>query len=162
MTKFPRSHERAAHHDLNGQQGAGVLIVCPATHRMLLAKRGMDCASPGTWAPFGGMVDPGESPDEAAIREVKEEADIDLVDITPEPIYTTLDSNTGFRFHTYLSVLDEEVIANINDESSGWAWFTPNEVSTFSHMLHPGFRELMEDPGTSRIFALLSGGSIEP
>ena len=35
-------------------------------------------AAPGMWALFGGHIEPGESPEEALLREVREELSIDL------------------------------------------------------------------------------------
>lgn len=44
----------------------------------LLGKRGPECNNPGQWGFFGGNVDPGETPQEAAVREFYEEVGINI------------------------------------------------------------------------------------
>lgn len=40
-------------------------------------------ASPNTWSLLGGKNEPGETPEETAIRELKEEANIDVQELKP-------------------------------------------------------------------------------
>ena len=49
------------------------IIITDSSHRILLQKR-----SNGTWGLLGGLMEIGESLEETAIREVKEEAHIDI------------------------------------------------------------------------------------
>lgn len=145
MSTRPPSSETAAIHDQKNQKGAGVLLYCSVTKRMLLGRRGMDCSSPETWAPFGGMVDPGEVPYGAALREVWEEAGVRIIPGTKglitDPVYVNRDEATGFEFYTYLCVLNIEPQVTINDESSGYCWFRFDDLP---EKLHPGFKELLE------------------
>ncbi len=56
---------------------AAVALVDP-DGRVLIAQRPEGKAMAGLWEFPGGKVDPGETPEEALIRELKEELDIDV------------------------------------------------------------------------------------
>ncbi|MCS7098334.1 MAG: NUDIX hydrolase [Candidatus Methanomethyliaceae archaeon] len=56
--------------------GAGILVI--DNGKVLLIKRGND-PNKGLWSIPGGMVRLGESPEEAAIREFKEETGLDAI-----------------------------------------------------------------------------------
>ncbi|MCX8170133.1 MAG: NUDIX hydrolase [Candidatus Methanomethyliaceae archaeon] len=56
--------------------GAGILVI--DNGKVLLIKRGND-PNKGLWSIPGGMVGLGESPEEAAIREFKEETGLDAI-----------------------------------------------------------------------------------
>jgi 8-oxo-dGTP diphosphatase len=56
-----------------GQQVVGAAIV--RAGRVLAARRTAPSATAGRWEFPGGKVEPGESPDEALVREVREELD---------------------------------------------------------------------------------------
>lgn len=47
--------------------------------------------SPGKWAFFGGGIEKGESPDQAIVRETKEEIGYDLVSIALFRVYPEAD-----------------------------------------------------------------------
>jgi 8-oxo-dGTP pyrophosphatase MutT (NUDIX family) len=141
-----RSKEVSALHDLNNRQGAGVLLICTKTRRMLLAKRGLAGAFPSTWAPFGGMVEPGEATIVGALREVQEEAGIGIGinddGLIRDPIY--VDKQGSFAFFTFAYLCDFEPQVELNDESAGYGWFTLDEAKTLP--LHPGMTRLLESP----------------
>lgn len=143
-TRAP-SVERAALHDLRGKKGAGILVICASTKRILLGKRGRDCANPETWAPFGGMVEDGETELEGAVRENYEEAGLQISMQDPALIRDVLYVNkapaSGFEFHTFAYLSDFEPEIRINNESSGFAWWALRHLR--GAYLHPGFRELI-------------------
>lgn len=93
---------------------------------ILALKRSDDSESfPGFWNFPGGSIEEGESPVEAAVREVKEEASIDI-----DP--AKMESMGSFDF-AFLKVhyfktdkFDGEI--EINDESSGHAWIQPEQI----------------------------------
>lgn len=144
---------RAAIHNEENRSGAGVLVLSAKTKRFLLSKRGMNCSSPETWAPFGGMVEIGEDTRAAAVRELYEEARVfikdtdSLVDLEPLSI-----GSRGFVFYTYLAVVDDEPMVQINEESSGFAWFQHGAMNHQPN-LHPGFEYLLGLEHTSLVIA---------
>ena len=54
---------------------SGVTAVVVKDDEILMVRR----ADSGEWAPVTGIIDPGEEPSEAAVREVREEADVDAI-----------------------------------------------------------------------------------
>ena len=52
--------------------GAWIAIYCPRKDAFLLAKRSKYVKNPFLWNFFGGQIDPGEAPKNAAIRELRE------------------------------------------------------------------------------------------
>jgi 8-oxo-dGTP pyrophosphatase MutT (NUDIX family) len=59
-----------------GRSSAWVLIACPDTSEVLLAKRAKSTNNPGQWNLFGGGLEYGERAVETALRELGEEAGI--------------------------------------------------------------------------------------
>lgn len=158
---FPASKEASAVHNTKGKQGAGVIVFCTKTRRILLGKRGQDCGNPSTWAPFGGMVDPGEDPFTAAFRELSEEAGI-TVDPSTHPgvtdlLYTDTGNEDGFEFFTYGLVLEEEVVPQLNAESSGFVWCGTHELPVPQH---PGVQKMFQDPLVIQILARFHSGNL--
>jgi len=139
----PRSCETAAIHDQVNRSGAGVLLLCTSSRRILLGKRGPDCANALTWAPFGGMVEPHENPHEGALRELYEEAGIRTTLFSRSPIYVNEDIATGFRFYTFLGLCAREPQVMLNEESSGYGWFKPYTADMPAPQ-HPGFAEAIQ------------------
>ena len=143
MRRPNRSAEFSAIHDTNNARGAGVIVICTSTKRILLGKRGLLGSNPETWAPFGGMVDDTDTSENmAARRELHEEAGLFLAEdqVSNLPVYVNYGSN-GFRFFTFAAFLNYEPQVTINEESSGYAWFRINEIGDLP--LHPGFKELV-------------------
>lgn len=63
-------------HELLWLSGVTAIVLDPQRTRMLAVRR----ADSGAWTPVTGIIDPGEEPATAAVREVAEEA---AVDCTP-------------------------------------------------------------------------------
>lgn len=73
------------------------------------------------WGLVGGTNEGVETPFEGLVREIEEE--IGAVDIKKTiPLETFISSDSKFKFHTYLCVVKEEFIPNLNDEHNGYAW----------------------------------------
>lgn len=100
--------------------------------RIFLIKRADD----GTWCIPGGHIEPGETPDQAARREVAEEAGYQYSG------GLTLMSVHG-DYATYVVDGAEEFTAQINDESTDSGWFTVDDLPS---PLHPPFAETLKQP----------------
>jgi 8-oxo-dGTP pyrophosphatase MutT (NUDIX family) len=95
------------------------------------------------WLPPGGHIEPNETPDDAARREVKEETGLDIEFLHEEvlkdsgiirpialPFYADV-HNVGDHNHACLYYLCKTKNGNvkISHESKAFRWFTPEEAS---------------------------------
>lgn len=110
---------------------AGILF--KSNGKIFLVKRGDD----GLWAVPGGKIEEGETPQEAARREVMEECGIDYSEpLTP---YTLVDG-----YITYLAENVPLFDAVLNDENQSCGWFSEDELP---EPLHSGLiRTLSSEP----------------
>lgn len=100
------------------------LIYASSSQKILLLKRSSLEDQPGQWCMPGGHVDQNENDLEAAVRECREEAGIDLDGSTAYAISKTqtdwpLIINTVYAFE-----IDSEIEPQLNWESEQWGWFT--------------------------------------
>jgi ADP-ribose pyrophosphatase YjhB (NUDIX family) len=127
-------------HWIDPKLAAGCLIVREG--RVLLVKRAIEPGY-GTWVFPGGHVDRGETVEEAALRETREEAGVEaaldgllgLYSYPGRPVVVAV-----FRGH----LLPGSPEATAKDETLEVGWFTPDEVDT----LTLGFRSSVEALGT--------------
>ena len=100
----------------------------------------------------GGVVDPGETPEEAAGRELAEELGITGVSLTPIARVAWDGEWQGLRLRCHLYAYethwDGPVVHQASEIASGW-WWTPHELVT--HLRDPRWpfvpdtRALLED-----------------
>jgi 8-oxo-dGTP diphosphatase len=118
------------------------VVVVQHNGRILLGKRNIDPGM-GLWSFFGGYVDRGEQLEEAALREVKEETNLDV----------RLDGLIGLysesgRPHILVayraSVLNNDIsaMAAQPEEVSEMAFFAPQEVP---ELAFPFDRQILQD-----------------
>lgn len=108
---------------------AGILFQLP-DGRVLLLQRSDVGDHGGEWATPGGKIEDGESAEQAAVRECRDELGID-----PDKI------GTGFRhlhtrrhsedvdYTTFLQRAPTEFTPTLNDEHVGFGWFAPKDVT---------------------------------
>lgn len=101
-----------------GNEGAGVLFYCPMTQRVLLAHRSQRVNEPGTWGNWGGKVELGEDPQEAAQREAEEETHHTVINL--EHLYDYHDG--AFTYHNYIAMVYDEFTPSMNWETDGYQW----------------------------------------
>lgn len=124
----------------NEKVAAGAILKASDTGRLGLAKRSMKCEHPGTWACLGGSCKDFETPLEACIREIKEEADLDVDPRQLQWIHVFRDAVKLFNYHTFIWHCPSETYINdrirLDDENIGFIWCT---TDTMPQPLHPGF-----------------------
>ena len=123
--------------------GAGAIFLARTTGRLLLARRSSRVLQPGTWGTVGGALDHGESPEEAVIRETREELGIQ---VQPEDLrlcYTFRDEKTQFIYYNYTALLAEEFEPVLNWEVSDYAWV---EFGRWPEPLHFGMQMWLQNP----------------
>lgn len=110
--------------------GIGVILVNPDGH-ILIGKR------EGSHAPYwsipGGYLEPGESFETAAIREVKEETGLDIVNPTVLCVTNNLQTFAKEGLHVIsVCLLATEFSGTLTliepDKCSGWQWCSPADL----------------------------------
>lgn len=119
---------------------AGVLFVHEG--KVLLILRSSDVVDPDCWCGAGGKIEPGETPEEAALREVSEEIGYTEDDsLVLKPLYTYNSDN--LVFHNFLGILPRERFRpTLNWESEGYGWF---HLDKLPNRLHYGFKAILAD-----------------
>ncbi len=99
----------------------------------------------GMWLQPGGHLDPGETPPQAALREVIEETGLHATHTTDPPRIVHVDVHPGGRGHTHLDVRYMLRAPPVpprppTDESQDVAWFTLADAIVIAD---PGLRGLL-------------------
>ena len=110
--------------------GAGALI--HKTGRVLLLRRRWP-PNQGYWAFPGGLVEPGESVQDAVLREVKEETGLEIRLESLLDVITDIHLDELGRVKYHYVIVDYTATplgprVTLNDESSSYGWFTPDEI----------------------------------
>ena len=115
------------------RESAIVIILNKKREVLLLLRPSWIKWGAGQWAFPGGKLEEGETPKEAAIRETKEETQLDIGDLQELEIH--LDK----KLHIYYTTqYDGEVV--IDWEHDAWAWAGLNDLDKYS--LAPDVRRL--------------------
>ena len=119
---------------------AGILFVHDG--KVLLIYRGGGVVDPYCWCGAGGKIEPGETPEQAAIREASEEIGYTEDDtLQLSPLYRYQSDN--LVFHNFLGVLPRERFrVTLNWESEGYVWC---EWGKWPNQIHYGFKAILED-----------------
>ncbi|MGW2524270.1 NUDIX domain-containing protein [Streptomyces sp. NPDC001617] len=130
------------------QREAIVAILC-RTDRLLAIRRGPTVSRPGYWQPLSGKVEPGETQEEAVVREVQEE-----VGLTAAPLAKVWESETDdgrFRLHWWTADAPTGEVVPDPEEVGDFRWVTPEEFLALDPVFD-GDREFFERilPGLSQ------------
>jgi 8-oxo-dGTP pyrophosphatase MutT (NUDIX family) len=112
-------------------QREAIVAVLRRADRVLVIRRGPDSARSGYWAPLSGKLEPGETQEEALVREVHEE-----VGLTVSPLSKVWQSETDdgtFRLHWWTATeTGNGTIVPDPGEVSEVRWVTPAEFLTMA------------------------------
>ena len=119
---------------------SGALIYTLSTNRFLFLHRASGKKS-DVWGLVGGTNEGAETPWEGLKREIEEEIG-QLPDIKKTlPLESFLSNDKKFTFHTYLCVVEDEFIPNLNREHDGYAWCS---FTKWPKPLHHGLRNTLQ------------------
>lgn len=121
-----------------GRAAAGALPVAQTTGRLLLTLRSDYVMEPNTWGLPGGKMEPGEDPEVAAVRELREELSYagELLLVTSY-VY----KEPGFTFHNFIAVVPDEFVVKLNWENDDARWFA---LGSLPKPLHFGAAKLLK------------------
>jgi 8-oxo-dGTP pyrophosphatase MutT (NUDIX family) len=112
-------------------QREAIVAVLRRADRVLVIRRGPDSARSGYWAPLSGKLEPGETQEEALVREVHEE-----VGLAVSPLRKVWQSETDdgtFRLHWWTATeTGNGTIVPDPGEVSEVRWVTPAEFLTMT------------------------------
>lgn len=120
----------------------GVAVIITKGKEVLLLKR-RNMHGAGTWSTPGGHLDYGETPEQCAIRELKEETNLDITEVKFKALTNDVFEQEGKH---YISIWMEgqyaggEPIVNAEYESSEIGWFAWTDLPEprflpFQHLL---------------------------
>lgn len=115
----------------------GAIFISAQTERVLLNLRSPYKTHKLTWSLWGGMVEGNESPKDCLMREIEEEMGFvpDIKRINPFDVYESDDGH--FRYYSFICVVDEEFIPEINKEAVGYCW---TKLGIWPTPMHQGAR----------------------
>ena len=102
----------------------------PGDWRVLVLQRAVDAIRPGSWETVYGKIDPGERPEQAAVRELKEETGLDL-----SALYNVTVSS--FFLHTsqtiqmaivFAAFVEDGSVVTLSDEHQRFEWLSADEA----------------------------------
>lgn len=106
---------------------SGAFIFARKTERFLLLQKTAG-KHQGTWGLVGGTTNQGENAWQSLQREIQEEIGFFPEIIKTFPIEKFVSNDGGFKFQTFLCVVDNEFVPTLSNEHCGWAWGTADNA----------------------------------
>ena len=122
-------------------QRLAIVAVLRRNGRVLAIRRGPGVPRPGYWQPLSGKVEPGETQEQAVVREVREE-----VGLTVSPLAKVWESETDdglFRLHWWTADATTGEVVPDPVEVAETRWVTPEEFLALTPVFD-GDREFFE------------------
>ncbi len=92
--------------------------------RVLVVQRGLDTRCPGAWETVHGRIEAGERPEEAAVREVREETGLEvarLYNVTVQPFYLHRSSSVQLAV-VFAAFVAEPAAISLGEEHQRHEW----------------------------------------
>lgn len=122
----------------NAKLAVGAFIISSKSSRVLFNMRTPSKSYGFQWSIWGGMIENEEKPIDALYRELSEEIGFvpDISRVYPFDIYES--KNKMFKYITYVCVVNDEFIPEINNEAVGYAWL---DYYVWPKPIHEGVRK---------------------
>jgi 8-oxo-dGTP pyrophosphatase MutT (NUDIX family) len=111
---------------LMGQREA-IVAVIRRGQRVLVIQRGPSARMPGYWAPLSGTIEPGETQEEALVREVREEVGLRVA--PGAKVWESQTHDGAFRLHWWTADAKDGDVAMEPGEVSALRWVTAREFA---------------------------------
>lgn len=105
---------------------AGVIFENDGKFFLQLRGKGEDINNPGKWGIFGGFTEEGETPEQTAIREIKEELNLNLTEDDLEFVKTI--EHEGLTRHIFKSVYPIDLSKVVLNEGDDMKFFTIEDI----------------------------------
>ena len=131
----------------------GVIFLAKSTGRCLFQLRNSNKKYKHTWGFFGGTLMKNETPFQALTREMTEEIGFvpKIEKLNPLDIFESKDKH--FYYYSFVAVVDNEFVPQLNIESAGHAWVN---IGIWPRPLHQGAQiTLGRNRGTLRLQQIL-------
>ena len=115
--------------------GALIVLVDDTERVLILLRPSSAYWAPTTWGYPGGKIEDGETPHDAAIRETKEETELDAINIKK------IGLKTDFPCVPYYT-REYSGTVKIDHEHEDWRWVSRSEIE--SYPLAPGVLEMLD------------------
>ncbi|MFC8518847.1 NUDIX domain-containing protein [Streptomyces sp. NPDC057257] len=123
-------------------QREAIVAVLRRGGRVLAIRRGPSVSRPGYWQPLSGKLEPGETQQEALVREVREEVGLS---VSPGAKVWESETDDGrFRLHWWTADAHQGEIVLDPVEVAETRWVTPEEFLALTPLFE-GDREFFED-----------------
>lgn len=122
-------------------EAVGAIFLSKRTGRMMLNLRSDTVTYSNNWGFVGGKIETNETPIEALYREMHEELGDSvpfIEDIIPFDVFCT--KNEKFRYYSFIVVVADEFIPELNSESAGYSWV---KIGNWPKPLHPGAKSTL-------------------
>ena len=147
------------HHDiLTDKNGVGALILSINTGRVLLNLRASHKSHPACWSIWGGMMEEGETPKDALLRELSEEmgGQPSIIRLQPFDVYQSGDGH--FKYFSFICLVLDEFTPILNNESAGYCWL---DLGVWPKPMHQGTRNSFGNPDALvKLQSILSEGRL--
>jgi 8-oxo-dGTP pyrophosphatase MutT (NUDIX family) len=125
--------------------------------RVLAVQRSLDTRCPSAWETVHGRIEPGERPEEGALREVREETGLEverLYNVTVQPFYLHTLGTVQLAV-VFAAFVREPAAVTLGPEHQRYEWLTFPEAA--ERFVWPREREALQHIGV-----LLAGGDAGP
>lgn len=129
----------------------------PDGWKILAVQRALDTRCPGAWETIHGRIEPGERPEDGAVREVREETGLSvarLYNVTVQPFYLHMFGTVQLAV-VFAAFVDEPADVKPGAEHQAHEWLSPHDAA--SRFVWPREKEAL-----SHILHLLAGGDAGP